>query len=119
MRKNLRIVLAVLAIIFAISTGYLFNKVSSQKILAPESPDVEAKNLEAIVGKLIVLPIGETPTVATVSDPNALTSQAFFMNAKKGDRVLIYAKAKKAILYDPVLNKIINVAPLTTEGSKK
>ena len=112
-------VLAMLAIILAIFTGYLFNKVSSQKILAPESPDVEAKNLEAIVGKLIVLPEGETPTVATVSDPNALTNQAFFSSAKKGDRVLIYAKAKKAILYDPVLNKIINVAPLTTEGNKK
>jgi hypothetical protein len=66
------------------------------------------------VGLLIVLPKNETPTIATVSDPSVLKNQAFFVDAKKGDKVLIYTNAKKAILYDPVIKKIINVAPVNT-----
>lgn len=64
------------------------------------------------VGKLIVLPTGETPTVATVTDPSQLGNQAFFANAKVGDKVLLYANAKEAILYDPSINKIVSVAPI-------
>ncbi len=53
-----------------------------------------------------------TPTVATVSDPAKLQGQTFFANAKVGDKVLIYTNAKMAYLYDPISNKLINVAPL-------
>jgi hypothetical protein len=74
----------------------------------------EAKDLVARVGKLIELPTDEEPTVATVSDPEKLKDQPFFAKAKAGDKVLIYAKAKKAILYDPVANKLIEVAPINT-----
>jgi hypothetical protein len=70
------------------------------------------------ISKLMVLPANETPTVATVSDPEALKDQAFFANAQKGDKVLIYAQAKKAILYSTTLNKIIDVAPLNI-GTEK
>jgi len=72
----------------------------------------ETNKLVADVGKLLVLPEGETPTIATVSDLEKLKSQPFFANAKNGDKVLIYTNAKKAILYDPVAHKIIEVAPI-------
>ncbi len=72
----------------------------------------ETRDLVAAVSKLIVLPDGEDPTVATVSEPNKLKSQAFFAKAQKGDKVLIYTNAKKAILYNPETNKIIEVAPI-------
>ena len=64
------------------------------------------------VGKLIVLPEGEQPTVATVSDAESLREQPFFAQAKNGYKVLIYTNARKAILYDPLSNKIVDVAPL-------
>jgi hypothetical protein len=67
----------------------------------------------AKVGQLMVLPSNESPTVATVVDPSLLSSQPFFANAKKGDVVLIYTSAKMAVLYDPTMNKIVNVAPIT------
>lgn len=66
----------------------------------------------ASVGKLMVLPADETPTMATVSDPAKLKDQPFFVNAKSGDKVLIYSNARKAILYSPSQNKIIEVAPV-------
>ena len=75
----------------------------------------QIKDLVDKVDKLIVLPQNETPSVATVTDLSKLKDQPFFANAKIGDEVLVYTNAKKAILYDPVLNKIVEVAPLTTQ----
>lgn len=67
------------------------------------------------VGKLMLLPQNETPTVAVVSDLGKLQGQPFFANAEQGDVVLMYAQADKAILYSPSLNKIIEVAPITNQ----
>ncbi len=61
----------------------------------------------------MLLPEGETPTVATVSDLKPLKGQAFFAHATVGDKVLIYASAQKAILYNPRDKKIIEVAPIS------
>jgi hypothetical protein len=73
--------------------------------------NVQAALVDA-VGKLIVLPTGEQPTIATVSDINKLKSQPFFLHARNGDKVLIYTKAQEAILYDPIANKIVEVGPV-------
>ena len=72
----------------------------------------EVRALVARVGHLLVLPEGEDPTVATVNETEKLKEQPFFEKAKKGDKVLIYTNAKKAVLYDPVANKIVEVAPI-------
>ncbi len=103
------IVIAVVAIILA---GYFYYQVRILK----QNPQIVAQrqtaDLIAKVSRLIVLPTGEVPTIATVSDPSALKNQAFFALAQKGDEVLIYNQAKEAILYSVSLNKIIDVAPL-------
>lgn len=69
----------------------------------------EVKKLLDEVGKLIELPPDETPTVATVSDASKVKDQPFFKNAKVGDKVIVYSNSKKAILYRPSENKIIEV----------
>jgi len=74
-------------------------------------------SLVAHVGTLILLPQGEEPTIATVTDLNALKGQAFFANAALGDKVLMYPKAQEAVLYDPSQDKVIQVAPLTVTGN--
>lgn len=72
----------------------------------------DTKKLIEEVGKLIELPQGEDPTVATVTDVEKLRDQVFFQRAQNGDKVLIYQNAKKAILYSPTLKKVIDVAPI-------
>lgn len=77
-----------------------------------EAARQETQSLVKKAGQLVVLPEGEDPTMATITDIEKLKNQPFFANAKNGDRVLIYTQAKKAYLYDSVANKILNVAPL-------
>jgi hypothetical protein len=94
--------------------GYFF--LQYQQTQAQLSQSAKANNqaeLISEVGKLIVLPSGEQPTIATVSDVNRLKEQQFFAHAKNGDKVLIYSKAQEAILYDPFSNKIVEVGPIT------
>lgn len=85
-------------------------------------PNFEAKqevaSLVEKVGQLITLPSDEQPTIATVTDLDALKDQPFFANAAVGDKVLIYTNASKAILYRPSDNKIIEKAPLQVDSGK-
>lgn len=82
---------------------------------AQAAAEMETKETVERVGKLIALPEGEQPTVATVSDPAKLKDQAFFAKTQTGDKVLIYTKAKKAYLYRPSKDLLIEVAPITTD----
>ncbi len=75
----------------------------------------EVADVIAAIGKHILLPEGEEPTVATVSDPEKLKDQLFFKHAEMGDKVLIYTKAKMAYLYDPDRDILLEVAPITTD----
>ena len=68
----------------------------------------------AQVGRIMLLPTDDTPSLAGVSNLDALKGQDFFRNAKVGDIVLMYAKTRRAILYDPTEDKIIEVGPITT-----
>lgn len=106
-----RTVLA-LALVVAIAVAGFF--AYQYYSLRQDPSQVQRNEVQALiskVGKLIELP-DEEPTIATVVDPVALQSQPFFANAQKDDKVLIYPKAQKAILYSPSRNKIIEVGPV-------
>ena len=110
-------VLAVLFVVMAGTAFYFYNQVSTLQQDPQAAARKEAEQLVGVVKKLIILPEGELPTVATVSDPTKLKDQAFFAKAKVGDKVLLYAAAKKAYLYDPKANRILEVAPITIDSS--
>jgi hypothetical protein len=84
---------------------------------ATASPEATEAELIERVGKLILLPSDETPTLAKVSDLSALEGQVFFKNASLGNIVLMYPKSLRAILYDPIKNKIIEIGPITTTST--
>jgi len=113
-------VLGILVILLLVAIGaasYFYLQLAELRKNPQKIAQQEVQELVSKVSKLIVLPEGETPTIATVSDPEKLKEQPFFANAKKGDKVLIYTNAKKAILYDPVNNKIVEVAPVNIGGT--
>lgn len=120
--KNLIAVLAVIAVVgIGISAFLFYQYTTSQKELAnikkaaasqKNNPEGVAK-IVAEVGKIMKLPEGELPTMATISDVSKLKEQAFFRNSKNGDVLLVYNKAGKAILYSPADKKIVEVAPIS------
>ena len=88
-------------------------KQQNQQLAHPgANAQAQASQLRDQVGQLIELPTNELPTVATVADVSKLQNQPFFANAKNGDKVLMFPKAKEAVLYRPTSRKIVQVAPL-------
>jgi len=91
--------------------------------LSDISTNAGNKEFESIlekVGRHIVLPNDETPTIATVSDVEKLKiNQPFFKNAKNGNRVIVYEKASKAYLYDPIDDKIVDVGSVNLDTTIK
>lgn len=67
------------------------------------------------VGKLILLPKDENPTLATVEDKTKLKDKFLAANAENGDRVLIYAKNHLVIIYRPSINKIAAVGAVSSD----
>jgi hypothetical protein len=74
----------------------------------------ETDALVAKVSALVDVPKDETPQAAVVSDvAKAKAQSAFFANAQNGDKILLYVKNGKAVLYRPSTNKVIEYGPLT------
>lgn len=104
-----------MVIIVLATGGYFYIKYrNTQKLLAnpQEAAKVEISDTVKKVSALVEVPDGEEPTVATVSDAAKLKDKPFFAHAQDGDRVVVYAKAQKAILYRPSTNKIVEMAPV-------
>ena len=119
-KKSLSQGIIIILIIFSVGASYMAMYYRQQAVNAGQSTQVDSETLQrevaallADVGQLIVLPENEKPVIATVTEPEKLSGQPFFANAKIGDKVFIYTEARKAILYSPSLHKIIEVAPLT------
>ena len=108
---------AIIVLVVALSSsGYFFLQYQNTQKLLKDPGVASSKEIENIVGKiakLIELPQGEQPTLATVSDVNKLKGQAFFAKAQNNDKVLIFEQAKKAYLYRPSSNRLIDVAPVS------
>lgn len=121
------LVAAVVALIAAGAIiAYLWKQTQDLKkqltMSAGSAPDAaqQAKETDALVaevGKLMELPTDETPSVYDITDTSTLPQTPFFAHAKSGDKLLIYQKALKAILYDPNEHKIVEVAPVTTSSA--
>ncbi|HVE81113.1 MAG TPA: hypothetical protein VNA68_03205 [Candidatus Dormibacteraeota bacterium] len=110
-------IIGAIAVLLALSGFLYYQNVQAQAKLKKlgnpqQASKEEAQSLIKKVGAIVALPGDEEPTVATVVDASKLKSQPFFANAQNGDKVLLYTKAKKAYLYRPTSNKLIEVATL-------
>lgn len=115
-RKQLLALVVILALVgLGGFYAYKYNQAQNEvkRLSNPqESAREETRQLIAKVGVLVEVPTDEPPTVATVTDASKLKDQAFFAKTQNGDKVLIYTQSKRAILYRPSTNKIIEIAPV-------
>jgi len=116
-------VLSTLALlVFIVSSGYLgYYYYKTQKELSAYKESSEAVAIKEMndllkkVGRLVLIPQNELPTVATIANADDLRQQAFFSMAENGDKVIIYKNAQRVILYRPSLDKIIETSRLTVK----
>jgi len=116
LNKKFLIIVSIALIIgtlVATSLYFYFRARDLEKRPLGEKQMEQMKEIVAAVSKLIALPVDELPTLVTVTDPEKLKGQPFFVRSSVGDKVLLYQNAKKAILYRPSEKKIIDVSSLT------
>jgi hypothetical protein len=107
------IIIPAILVIAASGTAYYFYaQYNGLKRITDGNSKTQALKTIGEVGELMSLPQNEQPTVATVSNAESLRSQPFFARSTNGDQVLIYEKAKIAILYNPSQRKIIEVSTI-------
>lgn len=92
--------------------GYFYYQFRTLKNNPNVQVQKDTQDLLAKVARIYLIPTGEEPTIATVSDPIALKNQSFFTQSQKGDKVLIFTKAGRAVLYRPSMDKIIEAIPI-------
>lgn len=117
-----RLIIIFIVLVLIVSPSYYFyNQYQKNQLLQNpnETANIQAQNLVDKVRTLMELPANEQPQIATVSDKTKLSGQAFFARAENGDKVLIFSVSKKAILYRPSTNKIIEVSVLNIEVNKQ
>ena len=124
-RLNNRLIIilgAVVFVVIAAAAGYYFWQYMNLK----NDPDLVNKlnqettsRITAAVGRFYALPTDEQPTIAKIQDKAKLKDQVFFKNAENGDYILIYTKAKLALLYRENQNKLINVGPVTISDTSQ
>lgn len=75
-----------------------------------------AKQIVTKVRRLFAIPGDVDPTVATIVDVEQLRSKnVFYTKAKNGDHLIV--TKDRAILYDPVADKIIDVVPVQIQAT--
>lgn len=86
-------------------------RVKSMTVTVPQAATVLQQ-----IGGLMELPSDEEPQVATITDKSKLENQPLLTKAQNQDVFVVYSKARKAILYRPSTNKIIDVFPITVSS---
>lgn len=110
-RSPLTLVLTVIIVILVVVVGILFWKYQQAK----DADQAKATSTRIIqkVSNLYLVPEDEEPTVAQIQDKAKLGNQEFFKPSQNGDYLLIYQKAKVAIVYREEANKLVTVGPVS------
>lgn len=108
-----------ISLLFLLLCGGLwfsFQKSESLRTIFSINPKTEQEAMSRYlsqIGHLMLIPKDDTPVLATVEDPDLLIKQqAFFQGSQKGDVVIIFPKNRRAVLYSPKRNIIVNAGPV-------
>jgi hypothetical protein len=121
-RFNLPVVIMLVPLVIGVMVAVAIIKNSPELIGLRKGPEDIKRDEESLVERVrskVDLPTDETPTLATVTDVEKLAGQAFFTKAQNGDRVLIYSKARKVILYRPSEDRIIEIGSVNINENQQ
>ncbi len=104
-RKPLVAVLTILLVIAVAASAVLFTK---YRQLSSSNTKEERQQIIRTIQDVVALP-DEQPTLSTVVDASKFTNPTLKARAKDGDKLLVYAKAKRLILYRPSTKKVIDM----------
>lgn len=117
-QKVINTVILIVATVSLLFGFYFYYKLHNIEKNSRINNQQEASDVMNKVSRLYLIPEDEDPTIATVSDPSILKNQSFFTLAEKGDKVIIFTRSGKAILYRPSIDKIIETAPIKNNPLK-
>lgn len=106
---------AVLALVALAGIGYLYNenqKLRNDPKVLEQAKAKKNQEMLARLGKIYSVPTDETPAIWTVDNKENLKNNPFFKDAEVGDYLIVFAKAKKAVIYRDAANKVINSGPI-------
>lgn len=125
MKKSILILVIIVILIVAGGLYYWLSQAKAPAgaglgaVGAAQDQAASASQVKALLDKLgahLILPTGEVPQIGTIDDPiQAAKVQPFVAGAQKGDLLIVYVKAKKAIVYSPSRDLIVNVGPITID----
>ncbi len=110
--------LIILTLIIAPS-AYFYKKSQDAEKKLSNTTEVNQKVVDDVVSKVnqhYLLPTDEKPTLVTVTDVSKVKEQPFFARAENGDKALVYTQSRKAILYRPSKDVVVEVAPLNVDS---
>ena len=113
--KKIAAIIIILGVISWLAYGYVTTKNQLENAKQSSASGSPSQQLVAKVGSIVQLP-SETPQIYDVTDASKLKSQAFFSDAKNGDKVLFFPKSGQAVLYRPSTNKVIRYQPASLGG---
>ena len=108
-RKKIYVLAAIGCLVIAIIAIVMF--------LHTRATDKNQDSVEVVkqeVARHYLLPTNEQPALATIVDKNKV-NQTLFKNAQNGDKVLIYQKNHRYIIYRPSLDRIVDVGPVSID----
>jgi hypothetical protein len=111
--KKLLSILVTIVVIAALAFGaYSYYRLSHVKSDTEISTKVGVDDLITRLSQLYLVPNGEVPTIATVTDPEKIKEKAMFISVEVGDKVFLFTNAGKAVLYRPSLDKIVDIVSI-------
>ncbi len=97
-----------LVVVLAVACTFLFWQYRRAVNTQAKSDKARIATITRQVANVVMLP-NEEPTIATVADTRKVAEPQLAAQAQNGDEILVYAKAKRVILYRPSVGKIVDM----------
>lgn len=121
-RSNTKLLLSIagvaIVVLAAVCGFFVWKYIEATK--NPDAANQEiTKQIVSKISKIYLVPTDEEPTVAKIQDKEKLKEQSFFSKAVNNDYLVIYSKAKLALLYREKENILVNVGPVSIDDKKE